>query len=198
MATQEILHGSLLKSGSLPKAAGDAAFQAFLDDLLSKEHGGVIGGVVGFDANNGSVFTVNGGHLNLEGSGAYLELDSGAKINLTAGAAFTTAVNITSTATPSASGHLATKGYIDNAVAGAAVRYAAPRAPATGAVDGVNKVFVFTAVVLAADGEFVEVDGLRVYKTLDYTLATAGGDTTVTFVDAPPDGVRVRLGGFLA
>lgn len=198
MAVQEILHGSLLKAGSLPKTAVDTAFQAFLDDLLSKDNGGIVAGVVTFGSGNSTIFSVDGGQLSLQGSGAKLELDYGAAIDLKTGTAFTTAVNITSTATPSAADHLATKGYIDTALAGAAVRFAAPRAPTTGAVDGVNKTFVFSAVELAADGEFVEVDGLRVYKTLDYTIAFAAGDTTVTFVDAPPSGVRVRLGGFKA
>lgn len=196
--TQEILHGSLLKAGSLPKSVVDAQFQAFLDDLLSKDNGGTVAGVVSFDSGNSAIFSIDGGLLSLQGSGAKLELDNGAAIDLKTGTAFTTAVNITSTATPSADGHLATKGYIDAAVASAPVRFAAPREPTTGAVDGVNKVFVFSALELATDGEFVEVDGLRVYKTLDYTIAFAAGDTTVTFVDAPPSGVRVRLGGFKA
>lgn len=196
--TQEILHGSLLKAGSLPKSVVDAQFQAFLDDKLGKTAGGTVAGVVSFDSGNGPIFSIDGGQLSLQGGGAKLELDNGAAIDLKTGTAFTTAVNITSTATPSASDHLATKGYIDTALAAAPVRFAAPRAPTTGAVDGVNKTFVFAGVELAADGEFVEVDGLRVYETLDYTISSAAGDTTVTFVDAPPDGVRVRLGGFKA
>lgn len=196
--TQKILSGALLKDASIPKSGVDAAFKAFLDNMLPKDTGGTVSGTVGFDNGGGTVFSIAGGVLSLLGTGAKLELDNGAAIDLKAGTAFTTAVNISSTATPSASGHLTTKGYVDAAVAGAAVRYTAPRAPSTGAIDGVKKVFVFTGVALAADGEAVEVEGVRVYKTLHYTISAAGGDTTVTFVDAPPAGVSVRLGGFTA
>lgn len=196
--TQEILHGSLLKAGSVSKTAGDAAFQAFLNGLLDKGAGGTVVGAVDFDAGGGSVFSVDGGLLRLGGSGAKLELDNGAAIELKAGAAFSTAVNISCSVMPTAAGHLVTKGFVEAALAGAAVRFAVPRAPTTGAVDGVNKVFVFDAVGLAEGGEFVEVDGLRVYKTADYTIELDAqiSETTVTFVSAPPAGVRVMLSGF--
>lgn len=196
--TQEILHGSLLKQGTLPKSAGDTAFQAFLDDLLSKDNGGTVAGEVYFDSGSSQVFSVSGGQVGLVGSGALFHLSNGAELGVSSTASFVSHAPMVCTAAPTDPEHLATKGYIDDALGAATVRFAAPRAPTTGAVDGVNKVFVFAAVELAADGEFVEVDGLRVYKTLDYTIAFAAGDTTVTFVDAPPSGVRVRLGGFKA
>lgn len=198
MAVQEILHGSLLKAGSLPKSVVDAQFQVFLDDKLGKTAGGTVAGDVYFDSGLNQTFMVSGGQVGLIGAGALFQLTNGAELSVSSTASFVSYAPMFCTAAPTDPEHLATKGYIDTALAGAAVRFAAPRAPTTGAVDGVNKTFVFSAVELAADGEFVEVDGLRVYKTLDYTIAFAAGDTTVTFVDAPPSGVRVRLGGFKA
>lgn len=74
-----------------------------------------------------------------------------------------------------------------------------PPAPPSGAVDGFNKVFV-SGDRYAAFGETVEVDGVRVYLGDDYTLQFAAGSglTTITFVNAPPAGARIRVSGFLA
>jgi hypothetical protein len=72
-----------------------------------------------------------------------------------------------------------------------------PPAPPSGAVDGFNKVFV-SGDRYAAFGETVEVDGVRVYLGDDYTLQFAAGLTTITFVNAPPAGARIRVSGFLA
>jgi hypothetical protein len=79
-----------------------------------------------------------------------------------------------------------------------AVKYAAPVAPSAGAIDGTNNLFTFAGVRFAAGGEFVELDGVRVYKTADYTVSVSGSDTVVSFISPPPAGSRVMLGGFLA
>ena len=299
-----IVHGGLLRDGTLPKSAADAAFQAFLADLLSKGNGGQINGNVVF---NGAI-----------------QINNSASINSTA--SFTTAANILSTATPTLAGHLSTKGYVDSALANGlagrnwvaaaravatgnialtgapatvdgvalaagdrvllvgqtaakdngvysydgsnlvraddantaaemvnltiwvsegasradvqytctankslvlgtdpvnfvqtggagmmlagwgigvtgntvAIKYAAPVASSAGAIDGANKVFTFAGVQFAAGGECVELDGVRVYKTADYTVSVSGSDTVVSFVSPPPAGSRVMLGGFLA
>ena len=293
-----IVHGGLLRNGTLPKSAADAAFQAFLADLLSKGSGGQINGSVVF---NGAI------HINNSAS-------------------FTTAANILTTATPTLAGHLSTKGYVDSALANGlagrnwvaaaravatsnvaltgapnnvdgvalaagdrvllvgqtaakdngvysydgsnlvraddantaaemvnltiwvsegvsradvqytctankslvlgtdpvnfvqtggagmmlagwgigitgntvSIKYAAPVAPSSGAINGANKVFTFAGVQFAAGGECVELDGVRVYKTADYTVSVSGSNTVVSFISPPPAGSRVMLGGFLA
>jgi hypothetical protein len=310
-----IVHGGLLRDGTLPKSAADAAFQAFLADLLSKGNGGQINGDVVFNKN-----------VSLMGASARLSFGTGAGINLDSSTSFTTAANILSTATPTLAGHLSTKGYVDSALANGlagrnwvaaaravatsnvalsgaptavdgvalaagdrvllvgqtaaaengvysyngtdliraddansaaelvnltiwvsegatradmqytctadkslvlgtgpvnfvqtggagmmlagwgvgitgntvAVKYAAPVAPSAGAINGANKVFTFAGVRFAAGGECVELDGVRVYKTADYTVSVSGSNTVVSFVSPPPAGSRVMLGGFLA
>lgn len=330
--TQKILSGALIRDGSLPKSAGDAAFQAFLGDLLSKSSGGIVSGSVSFDNGGGGEFSVNGGSLVLQGPNARLDVNSGTVVDIRggtvvdirAGALVSTAVNIISTATADAPEHLTSKSYVDTAIVNAvngrnwvpaaravavgnvalvgapgnidgvaldagdrvlliaqtapaengvyvydgadlvraddantaaemvsltiwvaegaahadvqytctadkglvlgadpvnfvqtggagmmlagwgvgvtgntvSVKYTPPLAP-SGVVDGVNKVFV-SGCDLAAFGEVVEIDGVRVYLTDDYILSRASGLMTITFVDAPPVGSRVRVSGFLA
>lgn len=87
-----IVHGGLLRNGTLPQSAVDAPFQAFLADLLSKKNGG----------------TVNGG----------LTIGSGGSFNIAAGAAlarFDNAVELT--AAPALPAHLVNKQYVDSAIA---------------------------------------------------------------------------------
>lgn len=352
-----IVHGGLLRNGTLPKSAGDAAFQAFLADLLSKENGGTVNGQVLFQTpeavaagNNAGVailptgvlsvavpgkqflvqdggFTSAGaGVQNLIALGAGLTISSGGGFNVAAGAfaRFDDVVELT--ATPALPAHLVNKQYVDLAIANStngrnwvaaaravatgnvaligdppavdgvtlapgdrvllvgqtaakengvyvydgadlaraddansaaelvnltiwvsegaahadvqytctankslvlgtdpvnfvqtggagmmlagwgvgitgntvAVKHAAPVAPSAGAIDGTNNVFTFAGVQFAADGECVEVDGVRVYKTADYTVSVSGLDTVVSFISSPPAGSRVMLGGFLA
>lgn len=316
-----IVHGGLLRSGTLPQGAVDGSFAAFLADTLSKANGGVIDGAVSF---TGQVQTNNS--ISLVTGDALLSLSMGAVFYVDASCQFSTAANILSTATPSQSGHLTTKGYVDSALANGlagrnwvaavramaasnvaliaapaavdgvtlasgdrvllvgqasakdngvyvydgvdlvraddansaaemvnltvwvsegtahadvqytctadkalvlgtdpvnfvqtggagmmlagwgvgitgntvAVKHAAPVAPSAGAIDGTNSVFTFAGVMFAAGGECVEVDGVRVYKTADYTVSVSGSDTVVSFVSSPPAGSRVMLSGFLA
>lgn len=353
--TQKILSGALIRDGSLPKSAGDAAFQAFLGDLLSKAGGGTVNGTVMFQTpeavaagNNAGVailptgllsvavpgkqflvqdggFTSSGaGVQSLIAMGAGLTVASGSGFNIAAGAFARFDDNVELTAAPTLPSHLVNKqfvvdaitnntngrnwvaavrvvavgnvalvgapGSIDGVALAAAdrvlligqtaaaengvyvydgadlvrsddantaaelvsltvwvaegvdhadvqytctadkglvlgtdpvnfvqtggagmmlagwgvgvtgntvsVKYRPPLAP-SGVVDGVNKVFV-SGDDLAAFGEVVEIDGVRVYLTDDYILNRGGGLMTITFVDAPPVGSRVRVSGFLA
>jgi len=357
MAIQQTLSGALVRSGTLPKAAGDAAFQAFLSDLLSKTNGGTIHGVLLFQTpdavaagNNAGVailptgvlsvavpgkqflvqeggFTsVGAGVQNLIAMGAGLTIASGSGFNIAAGAfaRFDNVVELT--AAPALPAHLVNKQYVDTAIANGAngrnwvaaaravatsnialtaapatvdgvvlasgdrvllvgqadaaengvyaydaalhilnrtsdansaaeltnltiwvsegvahadtqytctadaslflggdpvnfvqtggagmmlagwganidgntvsIKHVPPVAP-SGAVDGFNNVFV-SGYRYAAFGETVEVDGVRVYLGDDYTLQFAAGLTTITFVNAPPAGARIRVSGFLA
>ena len=352
-----IVHGGLLREGTLPKSAVDAAFQAFLADLLSKENGGTVNGHVLFQTpeavaagNNAGVailptgvlsvavpgkqFLVQDGGFSSAGAGvqnlialgAGLTIASGGGFNIAAGAfaRFDDVVELT--AAPALPAHLVNKQYVDAAIANStsgrnwvasaramatsnvaltyapatvdgvtlaagdrvllvgqdaakdngvyvydgtdfvraddansaaemvnltiwvsegtahadvqytctankslvlgtdpvnfvqtggagmmlagwgvgitgntvAVKHAAPVAPSAGEIDGTNNVFTFAGVQFAADGQCVELDGVRVYKTVDYTVSVSGSDTVVSFVSPPPAGSRVMLGGFLA
>lgn len=100
-----IVHGGLLRDGTLPKSACDAAFQAFLADLLSKKNGGTVNGQVLFQM-----------------PGAGLIIGSGGSFNIAAGAAlarFDNAVELT--ATPALPAHLVNKQYVDAAIANSMV-----------------------------------------------------------------------------
>ena len=352
-----IVHGGLLRNGTLSKSAGDAAFQVFLADLLSKENGGTVNGQVLFQTpeavaagkpagvailptgvlsvvvpgkrflvQDGGFESAGAGVKNIIAMGAGLTIASGGGFNIAAGAVarFDNAVELT--AAPALPAHLVNKQYVDSAIANStsgrtwvasaramatsnvaltgapatvdgvtlvagdrvllvgqtpakengvyvyngtnlvraddansavemvnltiwvsegaaradvqytctankslvlgtdpvnfvqtggagmmlagwgvgitgntvAVKYAAPVAPSAGAIDGTNNVFTFAGVQFAAGGECVELDGVRVYKTADYTVSVSGSDTVVSFISPPPAGSRVMLGGFLA
>lgn len=95
-----IVHGGLLRNGTLPKSACDAAFQAFLADLLSKKNGGTVNGQVVFQT-----------------PGAGLTIGSGSGFNIAAGALarFDNAVELTTV--PALPAHLVNKQYVDAAIA---------------------------------------------------------------------------------
>lgn len=95
-----IVHGGLLRNGTLPQSAVDAAFQAFLADLLSKKNGGTVNGQVLFQT-----------------PGAGLTIGSGSGFNIAAGAVarFNSAVELT--AAPALPAHLVNKQYVDFALA---------------------------------------------------------------------------------
>ena len=95
-----IVHGGLLRDGTLPKSACDAAFQAFLADLLSKQNGGTVNGQVLFQT-----------------PGAGLTIGSGSGFNIAPGAVarFDNAVELT--AAPALPAHLVHKQYVDAAIA---------------------------------------------------------------------------------
>lgn len=114
-----ILNGSLVHDGTLPKSAFDALLQAAFDDKLGKGAGGTIAGSVQFDDSTGSVASISGGHVDIMGSGGGLTLSSGAALSVGAGGSFSTEVNIASTATPSSSIHLVSKGFVENQIASA-------------------------------------------------------------------------------
>lgn len=106
-----IVHGGLLRTGTLPQSAGDAAFQTFLADLLSKKNGGTVNGQV--------LFQTPGAGLTI-GSGAGLTIGSGSGFNISAGALarFDNAVELT--AAPALPAHLVNKQYVDSAIANSA------------------------------------------------------------------------------
>lgn len=62
----------------------------------------------------------------------------------------------------------------------------------TGAVDGTNAAFVITGVLTIVQ---VFKNGLLQELTQDYTFATGGGNSTITFVAAPQVGDRLIFWG---
>lgn len=114
-----ILNGGLVHDNTLPASAFDAALQAAFDDKLGKAAGGTIAGSVQFDDGSGSIATISGGHVDITGTGGGLALSSGAALSVGAGGSFSTEVNIASTATPSSSIHLVSKGFVENQIASA-------------------------------------------------------------------------------
>lgn len=115
-----IVHGGLLRDGTLPKSAADAAFQAFLADLLSKQNGGTVNGQVRFQTPGAGLTIASGGGFNI-GAGAVARFDNAVEL----------------TAAPALPAHLVNKQYVDSAIANSTSGrnwVASARAMATGNV----------------------------------------------------------------